>query len=170
LVAGPATRLPPSASTRSRIPRSPLPTPKAGEVPLSVTTSVSSPSAGSNSTTTVSASLACRMVFVNDSCTIRYAVKLTCAGTSPGIPRWRTVSPAAVAASTSSGSRSRSATGDRSCDRTTPRVARRSANATRLASLIANNASLAWSGRLSAMCAPTPACTLIMARLCATTS
>ncbi len=73
--------------------------------------------------------------------------------------------------STSSANRRRLGTGVvPSPLRSTPNVARRSTSAAPLASLIASSAFTASSGFRSATCAATPACTLIIARLCATTS
>src|SRR6185436_17398068 len=82
---GPAVSTPPTVAARSRMPARPWPAPSAGPVaapsPSSVTSTVSPPLPSCVSTTTVWArGPACRITFVSDSCTIRYAATSTAAG------------------------------------------------------------------------------------------
>src|SRR6476661_5131676 len=176
---GPMTRVPPRAAARSCIPRSPLPcsscaSPTAAR-PSSSTRTVSSP-APYPSATTARRACACRTTLVIASWTTRQAASSTAAGNERTCPStvFVTSRPAWALRSTMSSTVASVGAGARGAlvrsSRSTSMSDRSSPRASLLASLIARSAGSTFSGRRSARCSATPACTLMSERWWATTS
>src|SRR4051812_35519549 len=174
--AGPARNVPPSSCTRSVIPSSPKPwlAGRAGSIcPSSVTRSRSLPSPSTTRISTREAFRACRRAFVSASCASRYTAASTWSGSSSR-------SPGTSTSTTGTGSRrardTRSATpgwGVYSAgapSRSTRTIARISASVRDASPSMTESASSAASGRCPANVRPACACTAIAETWWATVS
>src|SRR6266536_4118601 len=171
---GPAVRLPPADSTRSRMPDRPRP-PSVGTPPRprSVTVTTNWPPSR-QTVTTASVSPACRSTLVSDSRTTAYTTPLSSAGTPSAA--WRSTGrPAARARSTSAASRrAPSAPGDGEASgcagATASSTTRNSRSARTLVTRIASSDARTCSGCSSRTTRATPACMATTAKPCPATS